>query len=136
MSELELRYDRCDGDPIRLIMAEVGQTLDGTMVTVGIPEIASALALKSATYTITMAMKGGVTEDFNLRTALAFGGQIASDVHAIVPVMDILGYTLALFHGARVQYAGGDATCPTLKLINTEKCPDWLQWYFRGVRSE
>ncbi len=111
-------------------MALVGPTKDGQSVTIGLPEIASSVAMKSAACTVTLAMKGGVTNDFILRTALGVKNQLEPDLYALVPVMEIVCTTLALTCGAEVivQDSG------ELKLVGIEECPGWLQQYFSDGR--
>lgn len=123
---MELNYLRCPQDDAKVITATLGISNSGTVIELGLPEIATAVQMKGLVYTTTLAIKGGVTQDFVSRVAGGLCSQMGEDVHALCPVISILVETCALMNG-------GYTALDQHGLVNvypSKSCPGWMRGYF------
>ena len=123
---MDLNYNRCPEDTARVIGAtlEIGPK-KGDNVEIGLSEIATCLALKGAIYSMTLAIKNGVTDDFVSKVAIGLAQQMGEDVHALCPVIGALCECFALMQGGKVVKDDEG-------LIGVEPgkdCPNWMQGY-------
>ncbi|KKM27662.1 hypothetical protein LCGC14_1572490 [marine sediment metagenome] len=125
---MDLTYQRCPEDAAQVLSAtlEIDLGPSGKKIELGIHEIASILMMKGMIYGTTLAIKGGVTEDFVSRVALGLSKQMGDDVHALCPVLGMLSECSALM-------GGGKAVLSKEGLIDvfpSQQCEEWLKKYF------
>lgn len=124
--DMDLNYQRCPKDDAKIISADIGVSNSGKRVELGIAEIATALQIKGCIYATTLAIKGGVTEDFIARVALGLAQQMNGDIHALCPVIGMLCECSALMQG-------GTTAFDKYGLVNvfpSKQCPPWMRGYF------
>lgn len=120
---MELVRIRCDDDdPTIIIAQQVGETVDGSIIEVGQAEIASAIAIDSSVQTLTLAVRNGVTGDFQLRTALGLSNMRILDPHGLCPLIGIIAATWAILAGSEVI-----RTSELLSLKLSDDTPDWIK---------
>jgi len=123
---MELNYDRCPEDDAKLILATIQMTSTGKHVTLGLAELATALCMKGSIYAATLAIKGGVENDFIGKCASGLASQMGGDIHALCPVIQILCECFALM-------SGGKVTTDKEGLVSvypSRQCPKWMHEYF------
>lgn len=123
---MDLIYQRCPGDTAKVLSADIAVDGQGRKVELGINEIATALIMKGAIYGTTMAIKGGVTEDFVSRVALGLSKQLGDDIHALCPVLGILCECSALMAGGKAVFDKSGL----VEVFPPQQCEAWLKKYF------
>jgi hypothetical protein len=123
---MDLVYQRCPDDAAKILSAEIATDGMGRKVELGLSEIATALIMKGAIYGTTMAIKGGVTEDFVSRVALGLSKQLGDDIHALCPVLSILCECSALMAGGRAVFSQSGL----VEVFPPQQCEAWLKKYF------
>lgn len=126
---MDLNYQRCPEDDAKVITATLGISNSGKVVELGLSEIASSLQMKAAIYTISLAIKGGVTEDYVSRVAAGLCTQMGEDVHALCPVIGVLVECFAMMNG-------GYTALDKHGLVNvypSKDCPPWMKLYFEQL---
>lgn len=127
---MELNYQRCPEDDAGVMTADLAVS-DGGEVELGLSEIATTLQLKGSIYSTTMAIKGGVTDDFVDRVAAGLARQMDNDIHALCPVISILCKTFALLSGGR-DVLGKDGL---LNVYPSKECPPWMRGLFESIEK-
>lgn len=126
---MDLNYQRCPKDDAKIITATLGISHSGRVVELGLPEIATSLQMKGAVYATTLAIKGGVTQDFVSRVAAGLASQMGEDVHALCPVIGMLVEAFAMM-------MGGYTSLDKDGLVNVypaKDCPPWMKAYFEQL---
>ena len=128
---MDLNYRRCPEDQAKVMSTDV-DVGSGRIVTLGLAEIVTALAMKGALYTTTLAIKNGVPNDFVGRAAIGLRHQVGADDHVLCPVMDILCECFALLNGGKVVVDKEGL----VDIFPARPCPTWLRGYFDQRESE
>ncbi len=127
---MDLNYQRCPEDDARVLTANLAVS-NGQQTNIGLSEIATTLQLKGSIYSTTVAIKGGVTDDFIDRVATGLAKQMGEDIHALCPVINILCKAFALM-------SGGRAVLDEEGLLNvypSKECPPWMRGLFESIEK-
>lgn len=123
---MELNYQRCPEDNAKIISASIHMTHQNEQVVLGLAEIATSLQMKGSVYATTLAIKGGVPDDFLSRCAASLASQMGGDIHALCPVIQILCECFALMaSGKAVLDKDGQVS-----IYPSKECPKWIRGYF------
>lgn len=126
---MDLNYLRCPEDKAKVITATLGISNSGRVVELGLAEIATSLQMKGLIYATTLAIKGGVTQDFISRVAAGLAGQMGDDVHALCPVIGVLVETFTMMNGG---YTALDKD-GLVNIYPSKDCPPWMKTYFEQL---
>lgn len=128
---MDLNYQRCPEDSTKVISATLPVGNGSQQIVLGMPEIATALQLKGALYSLTLAIKGGVTDDFVDRVAAGLARQMGDDIHALCPAIGILCKTLALMGGGKAVLGKDEL----LSVYPNKQCPPWMRGLFESIEN-
>ena len=125
---MELNYQRCPDDEMKVLSAELSTGVLGESVTLGVAELVTDVQMKGCIYGVTLAIKGGVEDDFVSKAALGLLSQMGGDIHALCPVIGILCECFALMTGGKVVL-GKDGL---VNIYPAKDCIPLLRGYFDG----